>query len=152
MRTKKVYIKGMHCVSCEKLLNDELKNVSRVKAVKANRKTCEVEIDYKKKEPSFSEIEKIAKKFGYVAFENKPGSDENISEKADWTEWAQAVLIVVIILFLYRIFKNFGILDKINLKWIGNKLRNFIFDRIGCFNFILSGGCRSSCDSLRGKI
>ena len=116
MRTKKIYVKGMHCVSCEKLLNDELKNVEEVRSVKADRKTCVVEIDYKGKEPKFSKLEKVIKKFGYDAFENDPGSQNMKKEKATWLEWLNAIIIVVILFLVYRVFKNFGVIDKINLQ------------------------------------
>lgn len=38
MQTKTIYIKGMHCISCEKLLNDELLIVPGVLCVRADRK------------------------------------------------------------------------------------------------------------------
>jgi sulfite exporter TauE/SafE/copper chaperone CopZ len=114
MPTKKIYIQGMHCVSCEKLLNDELKNVSGVQTVKADRKTGIVEIGYDQKEPEFSAIKKMAEKFGYNASE-KSLSNDNIG-KFKWAEWLEVIGLVVIIFLLYGIFKNFGILDRIDLN------------------------------------
>lgn len=115
MQTKKIYIKGMHCVSCEKLLNSEFKNISGVKDVRVDRQKNIAEMDYENNEPDFTEIKKIAKKFGYDAFEKEPDVIR-IVEKASWAEWVNAVLIVLAIIFIYRVFQNLGILDAINIK------------------------------------
>lgn len=117
MAIKKIYIKGMHCPNCKKLLDSEFKNISGVKDVKVDRKTDSAEIFYDGKEPNFYEIRKIARKFGYEVFENKTGiREENDSKKVDPKEWVTAILIVAAIIFLYNISKSWGIIDKINFK------------------------------------
>ncbi|MBI5614549.1 sulfite exporter TauE/SafE family protein [Candidatus Gottesmanbacteria bacterium] len=51
MNTQKVYIKGMHCRSCEILIEDELKKIHGVNSVSVNHQTgvadvdCECELD-----------------------------------------------------------------------------------------------------------
>lgn len=109
IKIKKIYIKGMHCSSCEKLLDSEFRNILGVKDVKVNRKTDSAEIFYEDEEPNFSEIRNTAKKFGY-------DTEENDSKKFNPKEWGKAILIVVAIIFLYNIFKSFGIIDKIDFK------------------------------------
>ena len=70
--TKKSYpIVGMHCASCEKLLEDEFRNISGVEKVEADRKNNSVKIFYSAEVPEFSEIKSVAEKFGYQAFENE---------------------------------------------------------------------------------
>jgi|GEM_PF-6707201 len=46
MKIFTIYIKGMHCVSCEKLLEDEFKNVSGVLSVRVDRKNNLAELGY----------------------------------------------------------------------------------------------------------
>lgn len=119
MQTKKIYIKGMHCVSCEKLLDDEFRNIQGVKSVRVSRKTNSAEIGYDVQEPDFSEIRRVAKKFGYEAFENPKhpvSSDKSEQKTAAASTWVKAILIVAVLLFLFRVFQNTGVLDKINLK------------------------------------
>src|SRR3990167_335381 len=51
MKTKQIHIKGMHCRSCEILIEDELKKVPGVKRVNVSHQTgianveCECELD-----------------------------------------------------------------------------------------------------------
>lgn len=115
MNIKKIYIKGMHCVSCEKLLEDEFKNIAGVEEVRVDRKKNEAEIGWDEKEPAFSDIEKVARKFGYDAFE-EPSSIQGKKKKTSWTDWLEAVLIVLIFLFLFKIFQSFGLIERIDFK------------------------------------
>lgn len=119
---KKIYIKGMHCISCEKLLNDEFKNVVNVKEVRVNRRTNSAEIDYKGQTPDFSEIKKVAEKYGYKVFENDPEADlatKSLSgdqKTSDVASWVKAILIVAVLLVLFKIFQNTGVLNKIDFN------------------------------------
>ena len=70
MRTKKIYIKGMHCTSCEKLLEDEFGNVAGVKKVKVNYKNGSGEIECEK-EVNFSQLVEVAENLGYKIYENE---------------------------------------------------------------------------------
>ncbi|MDP1883736.1 MAG: sulfite exporter TauE/SafE family protein [Candidatus Moranbacteria bacterium] len=120
MKTKKFYIRGMHCVSCEKLLDDEFCRIPGVKNVRVDRLKNTGEVDYDGAEPDFSEIKKIAEKFGYEAYESpdslgRPES-KGSPDAAQWTDWIKAVLIVVVILFLFRFFQSTGIIDAINIQ------------------------------------
>ena len=45
MAKQKFMVSGMHCTSCEKLLQMDIGDVPGVKAVKANHKTGLVEVD-----------------------------------------------------------------------------------------------------------
>ncbi|HCP08447.1 MAG TPA: hypothetical protein DIT25_01460 [Candidatus Moranbacteria bacterium] len=119
MKTKQIYIKGMHCVSCEKLLDGEFRDIKGVKDVRVSRKTNTAELDYDGIEPDFSEIKKIAKKYGYDASENDPDSLGHLEPKgalsaSSWSDWIKAVLIVAVLLFLFRIFQNSGIINSID--------------------------------------
>lgn len=117
MQKKTIYIKGMHCVSCEKLLDGEFREIANVSDVKVDRQKNTAEIFYAEQAPDFSEIRRMAKKYGYEAFENNQnGQKIQSEEKGDWTSWVKAILIAAGLLFLFRIFQNTGILDSINLK------------------------------------
>ena len=102
----------MHCVSCEKLLDDELSNVSGVVHVRADRKRGVVELDYVGSEPDFSEVKKIAEKFGYSASE-KEGILVSSDKGNSWKAWFWAVVTIFLIIFGFRFFQDLGLGDKI---------------------------------------
>lgn len=108
----------MHCVACEKILEDELMHVPFVKEVKADRKNGEVEIRYGDREPNTLAIKEMIKKIGYEAFEEKPGKNNNKEEKTTFTQWLKAIIIVAIILVVFRFFQDAGIVDNINIKGV----------------------------------
>lgn len=114
MKTKKIYIQGMHCPSCEKLLEGEFRNISGVRDVKVDRKTDSAEIFFESKEPSFQEIKNMAEKFGYAVLEDRPSAD-NIKKnsRASWQDWLKAGVIVVAILFVFRFFQASGFANGI---------------------------------------
>ncbi|MFA7208846.1 MAG: sulfite exporter TauE/SafE family protein [Parcubacteria group bacterium] len=120
MKTKKFHIRGMHCVSCEKLLDDEFRQVAGVKDVRVDRLKNTGEVDYENQEPDFAEIKKVAKKFGYEASESQDGfgrlDSKEVPSASKWLDWAKAILTVIAILFLFRIFQNTGLIDRINLQ------------------------------------
>jgi len=119
MQTKKFHIKGMHCVSCEKLLDDEFRRVPGVKDVRVDRLKNTGEVDYEGTEMDFSEIQKVAKKFGYEASEEKEEENSASVNKAsmrNWKDWIKAAVIVAVILLAFRIFQNTGLIDRIDLQ------------------------------------
>lgn len=115
MNTKKFFIKGMHCVSCEKLLDDEFRQIAGVKDVRVDRLKNTGEVDYEEMEPNFSEIQRVAKKFGYEAFENEIKKDDAKSKSA-FADWIKAIVIVIVIVGLFKFFQNSGLIDRINIQ------------------------------------
>lgn len=116
MKTKKFYIRGMHCVSCEKLLDDEFRQIAGVKDVRVDRLKNTGEVDYDGAEPDFEEIKKVAKKFGYDASETRGEKSNGMETKSGLLDWITAFVIVVGILFLFRFFQMTGVVDRVNLQ------------------------------------
>lgn len=109
----------MHCVSCEKLLEDELKNVIGVKNIQADRKKGTVEIEYDKIEPEYAEIKKIVEKFGYRASIKKDNFGLSMSKMKDWLK---ATLIIILVFIFYRLLQQSGIVESVKL---GNNQLNY---------------------------
>lgn len=112
MKTKKVYIQGMHCVSCEKLLDDEFRNLKNVKDVTVDRNANQAEIFYENQEPSFVEIENVAKKYGYKAFEYEPAQEK----QGTLNQWVTTAIIFLAIFLGYRFIQGSGLLDWVSVK------------------------------------
>ncbi|OGI34527.1 MAG: hypothetical protein A2259_01280 [Candidatus Moranbacteria bacterium RIFOXYA2_FULL_43_15] len=103
----------MHCVACEKLLEDELAQVPFVKKIEADRKKGEVEIYWTKTEPNSSAMEEIIKKVGYEASEmpwEKTGKN-----KTGWKEWLSAAVAVAVALLTLHLFQNSGLVSGVNI-------------------------------------
>ena len=153
MKSKKIYIQGMHCASCEKLLDGEFKNIPGVKSVKVDRKTDSAEIFFEDEEPDFEEIKNIAEKFGYSVSENKPGADMiKKNSKASWQDWLNAVVIVLVILFLYRFFQNAGFVMRLNINNTSISYGVAFLVGSGRFGFFVSRGRGGSRHRFFGKI
>ena len=115
MRTKKIFIQGMHCPSCEKLLEGEFKNIPGVRNVKVDRKTDSADIFFEDKEPDFEKIKNIAEKFSYSVSEERP--DMGMAPKNSkifWQDWLKAGLIIIVILFVFRFFQASGLANGIS--------------------------------------
>lgn len=105
-----VPIKGMHCRSCEILVEEELKEIKNVDSVEVNYKTASAKIFYNGTKPSESVIKEAILKSGYiVGYDNKqPFISSNIKD------YQNLGLAFLILLALYLILKWFGVTD-INL-------------------------------------
>jgi sulfite exporter TauE/SafE/copper chaperone CopZ len=118
MQTKIIYIEGMHCVSCEKLLDDELADILGVISVRADRKKGVVELDYAEIEPEFSKVKEIVEKFGYTVTQEK--NEFAIQKnKGSWQSWFWAVAFVVLIIFGFQLFQGSDLGQKIGVTGSG---------------------------------
>lgn len=106
MSKQKIHIKGMHCRSCEILIEDELSKVKGVKKVYVNHKTgvadvdCECELDP-------NEVASAVQNAGYVVGED--GKLPLISKnRKDYIDLGIAFFITVA---LYFVAKTLGIFD-----------------------------------------
>ena len=125
MRKIKIYIRGMHCSSCEKLLETEFSRIKNIRKVSIAYRKGEAEIEYQNQKPDFRVLQKIAEKFSYQVFENLPKKNEiNLKTKTTWNQWVFSGIILVGILGSFQIFQNLGIVDKID---IGNGRVNYGF-------------------------
>ena len=70
------YVKGMHCASCEILIEKKLLEIENVKSVEASTAKGEVLIEYDNEKPSFHKLNEIFKKEGYI-FSDQPQEPTN---------------------------------------------------------------------------
>ena len=113
---KTFHIKGMHCVSCEIILEKELKKNSGIKSCKISHKkgVAEIECD---DSVSTSAIEKVVKKCGHELTTEKSHSKQK--DKPDFLQIILIVIGIVALLFVLnkievmRFFPSFG--NRINI-------------------------------------
>lgn len=107
MNSKTISIKGMHCKSCEILIEDELKKIDGVQKVDISHKTGEATIHFVGTQPNQTDITKAVREAGYEL-----GKNTNLpfltTRKSDYVEFAYAGIIVTL---LYFIFSDLGLFD-----------------------------------------
>lgn len=104
MSNKKVHITGMHCRSCEILIEEELRKIKGVTDVSVSHKDGIADISFKDKLNSY-DVKNAIESAGYCIGENAklPYFSKN---KRDYIELGVAFFIVTV---LYLIAKKFGI-------------------------------------------
>ncbi|MDP4012280.1 MAG: sulfite exporter TauE/SafE family protein [Candidatus Nanoarchaeia archaeon] len=110
LNKKTLKIRGMHCSSCEVLIERKFKAVPGVNKVKVSHSKGEAEIFYTK-EPSIEELQSSIKADGYIIHEN----NETII-KNSFDDYLNIGFIFLILVSLYIILKQFQILPEIGIS------------------------------------
>jgi sulfite exporter TauE/SafE/copper chaperone CopZ len=107
----KVPIKGMHCRSCELIIEEKLKKIPQVKKVEVNYKLGEAVVHYEGEAPGQNLIKEFVSEAGYeVGKESrKPFFNSNIDNLSE------VIIGIAILLFLYIVLRSFG-LTSINFN------------------------------------
>ena len=107
----KLPIKGMHCRSCEILIEESLKELPHVKSVEVNYKDGEATIYHDGNVPEHSTLSKVVKEAGYEIGH----SDELPLFSADKKEYANLGIAFLILLAIFLVLKGSGLMN-INLN------------------------------------
>lgn len=111
-----INVSGMHCKSCEMILEDELSKVPGVEKSKADHKKSVVEISYDSKEPNRSEIEDVIRKTGY-SLGKETGGGFMSKNPGDYRDLGIAFLILI---GIYLIARSFGFSNLNFAASVGN--------------------------------
>ena len=105
-----IKIDGMTCTSCEILLNDELSQLDGVESVKVSLKNSTAEIVADGKGVVLDKAIKKIESLGYTTeFSDK--SNKNKEPKATASQWFYALVIVVMLGFIYTWLQEQGLLS-----------------------------------------
>lgn len=106
MKKTTVHIRGMHCRSCELLIEDGLSDLPRVKGVSVNHKTGEAVITHRGS-LNQSTVNKVITDAGYTL-----GKQEKLpwfsTKKEDYNQLSKVAVVLIV---LYFIVKWLGIFD-----------------------------------------
>lgn len=117
MQKKQIFIRGMHCKSCEMLTEEELGNIPGVIKTKTNFRTGSAEIFYQDTEPDSAFIEAAVRRAGYaLGVERQPWFSQDISQ------WVEALFAGGIVFVLFVLAQWFGLF---NLSLGANSTENF---------------------------
>ncbi|BDQ04608.1 MAG: hypothetical protein KatS3mg084_0126 [Candidatus Dojkabacteria bacterium] len=103
------YVKGMHCASCEILIEKKLLEIEGVKSVDASANQGEIKIIYENKLPKVKELNHLFKKEGYV-FSNEPFKEE---KNSSFLITLGSAFLIIVFFFL---FKNSFVAGLVNVS------------------------------------
>jgi len=97
------YIEGMHCASCEILIEKKLLEIENIKSVEASTAKGEVLIEYDNEKPTPHKLNEIFKKEGYV-FSNQPIKSVNdFKPKEIFITLGAGLLIIAVFIGLNKL-------------------------------------------------
>ncbi len=114
-----VEIKGMHCNSCEVLLERKFKKINGVTNVDVNYSRGSAILEYNKNKPDINQIREIVKTAGYSLSSEDDGEDiPKINRFIEITGILVIVLLTFYLLTILKIFKGIGVNDNMSLGFI----------------------------------
>lgn len=111
MKKTTLKIKGMHCPSCNILVQDKFKTIKNIKQVKANFKTQTVDIHYKGS-LDIRKLNQMIVPYGYSIMNNLDGENEE-NKKNNWLSF---LVILVIFITIYSFLKKINLLPEVSYK------------------------------------
>ncbi|MFH0773828.1 MAG: sulfite exporter TauE/SafE family protein [bacterium] len=107
MSTKTIFIRGMHCKSCELLIEDELKTIKGVSSVDISHRTGSATIHFEGKRLNHADVVNAVKQAGYElgTTDKLPFFSKNSN---DYIELGFGLVILILV---YYIAKSLGIFD-----------------------------------------
>jgi len=138
--TKKTYyVKGMHCASCEILIEKKLLDIPGIKSAEATKATGNVDIAFTGKIPPVQKINQKFKEDNYF-FSEKPILPEQNTPLSDLVKTG-AIALIIIVLFVY--VNQTGLISIVNVNTTSSLPMFFVFG-------LLAG--MSTCAALIGGL
>jgi len=99
MNTKTISIKGMHCKSCEILIEDELKKIKNVSSIDISHKTGTATIKYQGKHLDHGDVVQAVREAGYELGTNEKPKIFT-SNKDEYIQLATAGIVLALLYFI----------------------------------------------------
>jgi len=116
-------VKGMHCASCEILIEKKLLELNNIKSVESSANKGEVLIEYERESPSVEELNKIFKKENYIFSNKKIEIPNGLNRKEFLTTFGIGLIIILVFLGLIKL----GLSGLINVTSSSSLITFFIF-------------------------
>lgn len=101
VKTKRLKISGMTCISCQNKIENKLRNTAGVKNIKVSYSAGTVDVAYDTDIISLKDITAIIKKLDYQVLTGSEKQESNVSQVAG---------ILVMVVSLYVLLQQFGVL------------------------------------------
>ena len=107
--TKELYVTGMHCKSCEVLIENKLNKIDGLKDVKADLNSNKVSFRTEQSNKEIiKEINDVIKQHGYTV------QEQQLKNKVDYKEFVYALLIATGISTIFVVIQNLGVTNLVN--------------------------------------
>lgn len=113
LKQKTYMVKGMHCASCELIIEKKLLTIPHVKTADASTSEGSLSITYENAAPNIDELNKFFKEENYRFSENEKSE---IQEKKSFREYVYAGIIAAGIILIIYLLTRTGIMGSINVK------------------------------------
>lgn len=133
------FVQGMHCASCEILIEKKLIELRNVKSVEASVAKGEVIIEFSGERPSAKKLSRLFEKENYVFSEKPVDAEKKYSESG----WLTAIVAAGLIIFGFFLLNRLGLANFVNVNSKSSLPLFFVFG-------LLAG--ISSCAALVGGI
>lgn len=118
LQKMKLKIHGMHCASCEVLIERKLRKIAWVESISVNHASGKAEITYSK-EPNLDELNRLIKDDGYSVTtweERKNNSPVVQAQRNTLVDYLQMVWILLVFVSLYFVLKRFDFLPNLSVS------------------------------------
>lgn len=113
-----LYVEGMHCASCELLIERKAKKIKGVEFVdaKLGNQIVEIEGDLKQNPETLAkELTKLVEKDGYTIYAEKPTA----LKTKNWREFYIAIPIALLLISLFLLLQTLGVVNIVGSGDIG---------------------------------
>ena len=124
MAKKTYYVKGMHCASCEVLIEEKILEIDGINFADASMATYTLEIDYKEQKPTINQLNKTFKDDGYEF------SEEPFKNRAESKNLAQPLIIAIVAIGIFLALPKLGLASFINIGSQSSLAAFFVFGLI----------------------
>jgi sulfite exporter TauE/SafE/copper chaperone CopZ len=137
MAKQAYYVKGMHCASCEVLIEEKIREIEGVDFANASIATGKLEIDYKKGKPTVSRLNNLFENDGYKF------SEDPFANNGGPKNLFAALVIAIFAIGIFLALPNLGLASFINIGAQSSLAAFFVFGLIAGV---------SSCAALVGGL
>lgn len=143
LKTKKYYVSGMHCSSCELLVEKRLLEENGVTFADASLGDSSLTVNYTNSAPKTEKLNSIFKESGYTFTDEPTKVSEKTNQPTTVNDWIIAICVIASIVSLFYILNKLGVASLVSVTSNSSLAIFFLFG-------LIAGS--STCAALVGGI